>query len=336
MLVLHLGCWLFAGCVDQPVCMAPLGSTVQVQRLSQLGIFAGDLAQQTPAPGVTPYEVNVALYSDRAYKHRFAIVPAGAQLHFAPDRWELPLGTRLVKTFYYPTDMRDPSRGGQLIETRVLTREGDGLRAGTYVWNPEQTDAFCSGGNLDVPTHFTDLEGEAHLDHFHVPGTSQCQTCHDNLALGLRTRQMNKDGAFTDGSVNQIDHLHALGVLDSAPPERAKLVDPESDAPLDQRARAYLDANCGHCHRPGGQAAPTRLFLDLDSADPGICRHTPEVDGATRVIVPGHPESSELLARMRASDPFVRMPRGPTHIPDGLGLALLTQWIAAMTPMDCP
>jgi uncharacterized repeat protein (TIGR03806 family) len=323
------------GCVDQPVCMAPPGSTVQAQRLSELGIFAGDLVEQVPASGVVPYDVNVALYSDHAWKHRFAIVPAGAQLHFTPDRWALPLGTRLVKTFYYPSDMRDPDKGGRLIETRILTQEANGLRAGTYLWNAEQTDAQCSGGNLDVPTRWTDLDGEAHVDHFHVPGTSQCQTCHANLALGLRTRQMNRDGTFSDGSTNQIDHLIALGVLDAAPGERARLADPEGDAPLEARARAYLDANCGHCHRPDGVAASTRLFLDLESADPGICRATPEVDGATRVIVPGHPESSELLARMRSPDAFVRMPRGPTHLPDGVGLALLSHWIAAMAPAGC-
>ena len=42
--------------------------------------------------------------------------------------------------------MRDASAGEQRIETRILERETDGFREGTYVWNDAQDDAICSGG----------------------------------------------------------------------------------------------------------------------------------------------------------------------------------------------
>ena len=242
-------------------------------------------------------------------------MPPGTPLGYGDARWTLPPGTVVVKTFYVPR-----GAGRQVIETRLLVREGDGLRAGTYVWNAAQDDAVCSGGNLDVTTE---------TGYFHVPGTSQCMECHDDHALGLRTPQLNVPG--------QIDQLAALGlVANVAPAPRPALADPAGDAPLEERARSYLDANCGHCHDRDGAAAKTHLFLDRPSADPGLCRPTPEVGGATRVIVPGHPESSAMLTRMRARDAMIRMPRGPTHVPDAQGLSLLTDWISQLSPAGCP
>jgi uncharacterized repeat protein (TIGR03806 family) len=286
-----------------------------VTRLSQLGLFTGALAELTPAPGQVPYTVVAPLYSDGAAKERQLWVPPGSALGYDDERWTLPAGARVVKTFYFPR-----GAGRQIIETRVLEREGDGLRAGTYVWNAAQDEAVCSGGDLDVPTE---------TGYFHVPGTSQCMECHDGHALGLRTPQLAVAG--------QIDHLAALGVVAGVAAEpRPALADPAGDAPLEARARSYLDANCSHCHNRDGEAAKTRLFLDRLSADPGLCRRTPEVGGATRVIVPGHPESSAMLARMRARDPMVRMPRGPTHVPDAQGLTLLSDWIGQLSPAGCP
>jgi hypothetical protein len=39
---------------------------------------------------------------------------------------------------------------------------------------------------------------------------------------------------------------------------------------------------------------------------------------------------------MLSSDPFVRMPQGPSHIPDGAAIAVLSQWVQAMSPAGCP
>ena len=122
--VILAGCaFLAVGCVDQPVAIAPPGSATPVSKLSQLGIFAGNPADQVPAAGLVPYDVNVTLYSDNAQKFRFIEVPPGTKVHATADRWDLPVGTILVKTFYYPVDARDPSLGRKLIETRFLVRQ---------------------------------------------------------------------------------------------------------------------------------------------------------------------------------------------------------------------
>ncbi|MEO7736035.1 MAG: c-type cytochrome domain-containing protein [Kofleriaceae bacterium] len=107
--------------------------------------------------------------------------------------------------------------------------------------------------------------------------------------------------------------------------------------PVLARARD-LDAHCSHCHGRGGSAEDTRLWWDLAHTTPTelpICRSTASVDDRDRVLVPGHPEQSELLARMASDDASVRMPRGPTQLPDRAGIALLTAWIAAMPPRTC-
>jgi hypothetical protein len=49
-------------CLDQPVCLVPIGGSRPAQRLSELGIFAGEPAALVPAERFTPYEVNVPLY----------------------------------------------------------------------------------------------------------------------------------------------------------------------------------------------------------------------------------------------------------------------------------
>ena len=97
------------------------------RRLSQYGLFAGDRAAQQPAAGVIPYDLNSALFSDYAEKFRFIKLPAGTHATYsADDVFDFPVGTVIAKTFAYPRDARDPSKGRRLIETRILKHEPDG------------------------------------------------------------------------------------------------------------------------------------------------------------------------------------------------------------------
>jgi uncharacterized repeat protein (TIGR03806 family) len=310
-----------------------------VSRLSELGIFVGNVADQIPVASFVPYDVNVTLYSDNAEKLRFVHVPPGSQIQSTEDRWDVPVGTYFVKTFFYPNDARDPSLGRQLIETRFLVKTSSGFTASTYVWNADQTDAIASGGNMDVPTHWIDSGGAAHDDYFHVPGTSQCMTCHADRALGWRSRQMDMAGTWNDGTTNQISHLIAAGIVDQPPPPHVVLSNPFGTDPLDLRARSYLDANCSHCHGTGGEAASTNLFWSYEDTGPGslpLCKPTAAVNGDNHIIVPGEPDQSEFLARMLSPNAFTRMPQGPIHDPDAEGIAVLSQWVAAMAPAGCP
>lgn len=312
-----------AGCIDQPVEVPPLGGGEPVARLSQTGLFADDPALQQPAAGVSAYDVIAPLWSDGAAKHRFVAAPS--PLHATDDAWVIPVGSYLVKTFYMPRDERDPSAGVLLLETRVLAFTADATLAATYVWNAEQTDAIASGGNLDIDVDRIDASGAPRHQVHHVPGTSQCNSCHAGGALGMRTPQL----------YDQLGELVAAGIVDQAPSGVEPFVDPYGDAPLQARAISYLDVNCAHCHRPGGDAENTHADWRRDHVLDNVCRSARhEVDGHGLVIAPGNPASSVMIVRMKSGDPFVHMPRGPSHIIDDRAVAMLEQWIASLT--GCP
>lgn len=82
------------------------------------------------------------LFTDYASKQRLLRVPEGTTMTLTDDgQLEFPDGTVLVKTFYYPSDMRDAAASVRVIETRLLVKT-DGLwNAATYVWNEAQTEA---------------------------------------------------------------------------------------------------------------------------------------------------------------------------------------------------
>jgi uncharacterized repeat protein (TIGR03806 family) len=327
-----------SGCSRPLQPIAPPGGSVPVQRLSELGLFVGDPAKQIPRAGLVAYDVNASLYSDGADKRRFVLVPEGTRIQTGEDRWQLPVGTYLVKTFSFPRDLRDASRGERLVETRFLVRTEAGFTASTYLWNDTQTDAIASGGNVDVPVSFVDRQGQRQAQVFHVPGTSQCRDCHQGRALGWRSRQLDHVANFADGTRDQIAHFSALGLIDRAPPAHLVLSEPAGDASLAARARSYLDANCSHCHGVGGIAEGTDLLWDLEHTtgrEIPSCRETREVDGRDRVLVPGHPEQSEFLARMRSENPRVHMPRGPARRMDPAGVALLSAWVSSLPPAVC-
>ena len=181
------------------------------ERLSQYGLFAGDPAAQVPAEGVIPYDLNSALFSDYAEKFRFVKLPAGTQATYRDaDAFEFPVGTVIAKTFAYPRDARDPSKGRRLIETRILKREPDGWVGLPYIWNAAQTEATLdvAGDTVDVSWIHTD--GRARTNNYIIPNVNQCKGCHKSgevmTPIGPKARHLNRDFAYREGTENQLAH----------------------------------------------------------------------------------------------------------------------------------
>ena len=83
--------------------------------------------------------------------------------------------------------------------------------------------------------------------------------------IGLKARHLNRDHQYDAGLENQLQHLAALGYLTGAPaPAQAprNAVWNDERQPVEARARAYLDINCGHCHNGKGPANTSGLWLD--------------------------------------------------------------------------
>lgn len=321
------------------------------ERLCEWGFFEGDGARQQPVDGVVPYTVISNLFTDDAHKLRFVALPEGGTMTYdANEKWQFPAGTVIIKTFAYPHDARDLSQGYHLVETRLLVHEGDTWVPHIYRWNDEQTAAerFVPGTRVEVA--WTDETGTKRNQPYRIPSTDDCKICHGGKEkpdlLGLRTRQLDlmvDDG--NGGLKNQIDHFYDLGLLDQKPEpadSRTRLVDPFGDDDLVLRARSYLDGNCAHCHREGGDAQSSGLWLNFENQDAehyGVCKIPVAVGngggGLDYDIVPGYPEESILIFRMEHTEPDIKMPELGGLAPDEAGTELMRAWIAGMEPKGC-
>ncbi|MCA9563788.1 MAG: hypothetical protein KC561_09880 [Myxococcales bacterium] len=318
--------------------------------LSSYALFDGDPVEQRPAEGVFAYTVNAPLFSDDALKFRFMVLPEGQQITYRDDAmWEFPLGTILVKTFAFPADYRTPGEDVRLIETRLLIFTEDGWVGRAFVWNEAQDDAVLEESGAAVPVSFVDQEGDTQSITYQVPAQFQCSECHGGGGtmgpLGTHTRQLDRIGPPNGIEENQVAYLLAEDVLTGSIPAsaaRASFPDPfDENEPLDDRARAYLDANCSHCHQAGGLGQGTALHLNWEVDDParlGVCAQ-PIIGGAGTggrpfAIAPGAPDDSVLIYRMETEDSDVRMPRSGNQLVDETALTLLRDWISAM-PAGC-
>jgi hypothetical protein len=156
-------------------------------------------------------------------------------------------------------------------------------RGYTYVWNEEQTDAVlldAAGADRVLTIRDPEAAGGVREQTWHFPSRAECALCHTmaaKYALGVNTLQMNRMHDYGDGRPrNQLAQLQAWGVfrdaLPASPDELPRLADDhELSAPREERARAYLHANCSHCHRLwGGGLTDFQLQADLPLDKTGI------------------------------------------------------------------
>lgn len=336
---------------DPPGACVPKDGPLPFDKLSDYCLFEGPMKDLAPAEGAVPYDVAAALWSDHADKHRLVVLPEGQKVTFHEgEEWQFPAGTILVKTFSFRDDYRDPASPRRILETRLLLRGQDGWTGEVYRWNDAQTEAtrIVAGERVDVT--YTDEAGQTFTEEYIVPNSNQCKSCHERddetTFLGPFTHQLNRPVEIDGQARDQLEYLAERGLFDAALPPSSSLAafpDPFGDAPLDDRARAYLHANCSHCHRPGGGGGPSGLVLlawEKDLAKNGACKAPAAAGSGTGGhsfdIVPGHPEQSILVYRMSSTDPDIKMPELPNRIPDERGVALVSEWIASLTPEGCP
>ncbi len=306
-----------------------------------------DVARQVPNGGLIPYTINTPLFSDYAGKHRFFYLPPGAQMVYDPEGpLVLPVGSVLVKTFSFPRDRRDPTQGARIVETRLLMHRPEGWVGYPYLWNDDISDARLVVAGARQELSWIHDDGTSRKIRYQIPNMNQCKQCHQNNQamgpIGFKARQLNRRGE--EGGDHQLTAWAATGLLSGLPvnvqevPRIPVWNDPSSGS-LDARARAYLDANCAHCHNPGGEGASTGLDLRWEQHEPvayGVKKQPTAAGPASRgyihAIQPGAPDRSFLLNRLRATDPVIMMPRTGRTLPYDEGIALIEDWIGAMDP----
>ena len=297
------------------------------QHLSAYGFFVGNMSLLEPVNGVVPYQVTSPLWADHAGKARFIVLPEGEQIEPGDaEEWTFPVGTILIKNFFYSTDWKGH----------------------TYIWNESLSDATRKVSGKRVSLTFLDEVGEAQTQEYIVPNTNQCKDCHErdhtSRPLGLVKRQLDRSVVRADEEVNQLAWLIEQGIFEDTTDVRSPghLVDPFGGASLEKRARAYLDANCAHCHRDGGNGGPSGLVLLASETRPrayGVCKGPVAAGDGTggfyHDILPGNPEESIMVHRMKSTDPDVKMPEIPNRLPHQAGVDLISEWIQNMPNIGC-
>jgi uncharacterized repeat protein (TIGR03806 family) len=319
--------------------------------LAEYNLFKGDIANLIPNDGLVPYDLNTPLFSDYAEKARFVFVPTGngtyATYTGENGLVDLPVGSVLVKNFFYPNDFRAPSKGRRIVETRLLIHREKGWDNETYVWNEQQTDAKREVAGSQIPFSFINKEGQKISFTYQVPNKNQCGGCHEVggkiTPIGPKVGNLDKDYHYADGVKNQLAKWVDLGIIKTAPAKGTIKSYPVWNKPetgsLDSRARAWLDINCAHCHNPKGPAKNSGLdltFYNTDATAMGVGKYPIAAGrgaGDRKVdIDPGHPENSILTYRLESTDPGVMMPELGRSLVHTESVALIKDWIAQMKP----
>jgi uncharacterized repeat protein (TIGR03806 family) len=329
--------------------------------------------------GAVPYDLNSSLFSDYTYKFRAIYVPQGKQIAYNADTsFDFPVGSVIMKTFYYPKAVSsDPAfigaeRNGhqtiqgesvdltknRLIETRVLVRQADGSWAGLpYVWNEDQKDAMLKTGGANVQVELLAADNTREQFKYSVPNAQACQQCHATanaggnaiLPIGPKARNMNKSYQYDSGLKNQLVNLDELKLLAGFPglnnsPKAADWSDASQTLP--ERARAYLDVNCAHCHSTTGQALQSGLFLGFNvvndinaSGKWGVCKKPLAYAGPGQPyqydIQPGKPDESILAYRISHTDTEAVMPVIGRHVNHTEGDDMIRAWITQLPQAAC-
>jgi uncharacterized repeat protein (TIGR03806 family) len=200
-----------------------------------------------------------------------------------------------------------------------------------------------AGDFLDVA--WIDAAGRERTNNYIIPNANQCKGCHKQgdvmEPLGPKARHLNRDFAYAEGSENQLAHWTRKQALVGAPdPQNAPRIavwDDPSSGSLDERARAWLEVNCAHCHNPEGPARNAGLDLLASQRNPtayGIYK-TPVAagrgsGGREYGIVPGHPDDSIVMFRLLSMETGIMMPELGKRMIHEEGAALVREWIAAM------
>jgi len=322
--------------------------------LSATGAYV-DTPNRIPTSGLIPYAPNTPLWSDGAVKSRYlglpfveGLISPPRQIGFASTgQWTFPAGTVFVKNFDLVINETNSSVPLRRLETRLLVRDTNGAVYGvTYKWRPDNSDADLLTGSLTEAILVTNASGVV-TQNWYYPSPADCLTCHTipaGYVLGVNSRQLNGVATYPATGVtdNQLRTLNRLGVFNPAFDEAAiagfeKLSSVTNlAAPLVERARSYLDANCAQCHQPGGTGITFDARYDTALTNQHIVNITAAFslgyDNA-KVVAPSDIWRSVLYDRMNTVNATIKMPTLARNLIDSNAVAVMAEWINSLGGM---
>jgi len=357
LLVSALSLFLFACSDSDPV----FHDAERPLRLSDWNLYALSTDELVPSEASLVFKPANQLFTDYAHKMRSLWMPDGAQAQLVDGEIDYPIGTVISKTFYYPRNAqgqfeksvdsgleRVDLTQNQLIETRLLVRKESGWDAFPYVWNDEQSEAFLRIAGTSKAVELVSDAGDLDFVYF-VPNENQCSGCHttshpdgDMQPLGAIASELNSKFSTTADNLEfQTERLLSRGWLDVIPNRMETKSWLDESNSMEERAQAYLNIHCGHCHNPNGAADTSGLILNgahSININMGVCKPPVAAGGGAGnllySIVPGEPDQSILLYRMQSVEPDEMMPELGRSLIHTEGIELISRWIAEM-PGTC-
>jgi cytochrome c553 len=306
--------------------------------LSQTGLYA-DAATLMVDKRNRVFSPQYPLWSDGATKRRWVRLPEGSQINIADlANWELPVGTKFWKEFSFK---------GRKVETRFLWRtRKDKWVFASYAWNDAQNEAVLASesGIADIAEI---ADGKRHS----IPSITECRSCHDSNrteTLGFNALQLSDDrdpnALHAEPLTSEMVTLKTLVGENLVTPKRSDLIASppriEAGSPVTRTALGYLSTNCGSCHNSKGSIASLGLDLRNTTGAATECAAAiattvgkrghwvvPETPQESKIINPGHPESSSLVRRIRSRRPLSQMPPIGTVVADAKAIELMTHWV---------
>lgn len=288
--------------------------------MSEMNLFVGNLEDLNITPYGFEYNLNTSLFSDYAHKQRFIVLPEGEALTYDGEGLPLfPDNSLIAKTFFYNNNETDLSQGKNIIETRILIKIDGAWETGDYRWNDTQTDAVLDLDGGIVPVTWIDAEGESNSIDYEIPSDTDCLTCHATFGaktpIGPKLRSLNFNIEGTNQLQKLIDNNLLEGLTD--PSTVSVLPNWEDDSlTREERARAYFDINCAHCHTAGGfceEQSTLRLSFDTGFGETNIFERR-----------------NSILARIQSTIPEYGMPYIGTTILHDEGVEFLISYLESL------
>ncbi|UXD87310.1 hypothetical protein [Thalassolituus hydrocarboniclasticus] len=314
--------------------------------LSQYGLFKGLPSDNKSSNGGMYYKLGSELFTDHARKYRYIFLPQGTQLGYQQqDVLDFPTGSVIVKVFAMPTESTTSS-AEDIMEVRLLVKRSNGWVFIPYVWDNSINDARLATAGSRTPVSFSH-NGEQLTLTYESPSQLTCQICHqigDDEQLrfgpiGPKIRHLNQPIEVNGQIVNQLQYWQSLGIITLPAGEHPYAPNwRDTSAPLQQRAKAYLDINCAHCHNDNGSAALSGLRLEYWrnlGYSHGICNSAHGWRGGGFDIWPGRGDDSSLPLRMELNGAADRMPPIGRSVADDEAVALIRAWIDTLPAQDC-
>ena len=223
------------------------------------------------AKSLMEFKPSPELWSDGMGKQRFILLPSGKKIdNTESTRWEFPVGTVFVKTFF---DDSGPGGTPRPIETRFIRRIGDILMGAfneydyhVYQWNADGTDAMLVIDEMTDETKVIPVDvtinrivdgrpfsvNEGKPFKHDLPSREMCKGCHEESGMEGGQTFIGFDEVRLNWKLNadrpktQLEEFADAGFFTKQlPPEPATIADPD---PRLSRIKRGVFGNCAHCH----------------------------------------------------------------------------------------